>query len=332
MINMRTRASETNRKSLLGLYHPPPTCYYLPRADNKTVALRPRRRGARNMHISMWSSLFIADEPEVMLAKLASCGYRHLELSFEHAYALLQRPGTLAETARAFAACAGDHGIAIEQSHLSFAYNPLEIDPVQRRNDLDCLKREIELSIRLGVKAAVLHVGGSGAAKAGLSAAQIDDLRTSSLQELAAAAEGSQLRLALENLRADLRYASELKHVIRLTGCEKQIGICLDTGHLLLSGGDPVLFVREAGDALIALHIADNLGRDDDHLFPFGGKASWYPFIDELRASNYSGLFNYEVPGESNFKAPQPIRDAILMHKANYGYKLARMMLGDDPQ
>ncbi|NLG35882.1 MAG: sugar phosphate isomerase/epimerase, partial [Lentisphaerae bacterium] len=81
-------------------------------------------------------------------------------------------------------------------------------------------------------------------------------------------------------------------------GCQKQIGICLDTGHLHLTGGAPAAIVREAGDNLIALHLADNLGKDDNHLFPFAGTITWGPFLDALRASPYTGLFNFEVPGE----------------------------------
>ena len=280
------------------------------------------------MRISMWSSLFIEDEPEAMLAKLASCGYRHLELSFEHAFAMLRRPGPVARTAEAFVARAAELGLAIPQAHLSFAYNPLAVDPARRAADLDSLKREIELYIRLGVKAAVLHVGGAWAVKAGWSAEQVDEVRTASLQALCAAAAGSDLRLALENLCEDLHDAPELLRVIQLSGCQKQIGICLDTGHLHLTGNDLAAFVREAGDNLIALHLADNLGRNDDHLFPFAGKITWGPFLDGLRASPYTGLFNFEVPGERIFEAPFPARDAILLHKARFGYRLAQLMLG----
>jgi sugar phosphate isomerase/epimerase len=278
----------------------------------------------------MWSSFFVEDEPEAMLAKLAACGYRHTELSFEHAQALLKRPGPVARTAAAFAACADGHGIAIPQAHLSFCYDPLAVDPARRAADLDSLRREIELYILLGVKAAVLHVGGSLAAKAGWTETQIDDVRTASLQTLVAAAAGSGLRLALENLRHDLRDAAALLRVIGLSGRRESLGICLDTGHLNLTGGDPAAFVREAGDALIALHLADNLGEHDDHLFPFSGRIVWGPFLDALRASRYKGLANLEVPGERIFEAAFPAKPAILMHKARVGHELVRLMLGAD--
>ena len=283
-----------------------------------------------DINISMWSSFFIEDEPEAMLAKLVACGYRHTELSFEHGQALLKRPGPVARTAAEFSARAADLGIAMPQAHLSFSYNPLAVDPARRAADLDSLKREIELYIGLGVKAAVLHVGGPLPAKDGWSAAQIDDVRTASLQALCDATAGSDMRLALENLRTDLKDASELLRVIGLAGRRERIGICLDTGHLNLTGGDPAEFVRTAGDSLIALHIADNMGTNDDHLFPFAGHITWAPFLEALRASAYTGLFNFEVPGERIFETPFPAKNAILMQKARFGCTLGRLMLGAD--
>ena len=282
------------------------------------------------MNISMWSSFFYEDAPETMLVKLASCGYRHTELSFEHAQVLLKRPGSIAQTAAAFSACADGHGIAIPQAHLSLCYDPVAIEAERRAVDLDSLKREIELYALLGVKAAVLHVGAANAIQADWPQTQIDDVRSASLQTLCAATSGSGMRLALENLCKHLFYAPTLLRVIGLSGCQKHLGICLDTGHLNLVGGDPAQFVREAGEALIALHIADNLREHDDHLFPFGGSITWHPFLEALRASRYEGLFNFEVPGERIRETPFPAKSEILLHKARYAYKLAQLMLGAD--
>ncbi len=280
------------------------------------------------MNISMWSSFFYEDEPEAMLAKLAACGYRHTELSFEHAQVLLQRPGPVARTAAAFAACAADHAIAMPQGHLTLSYDPVAVEADRRAADLDGLKREIELFMQLGIQAAVLHVDEAAAVAAGWPQTKIDDVRTASLQTLCAAAAGSGLRFALENMNRYLADAPALLRVIGQSGCREQLGICLDTGHLNLAKGDPARFVREAGDALIALHIADNLGTRDDHLFPFGGKVRWFPFLEALKASRYTGLFNFEVPGERILEPPFPALKDILLHKARYGHGLAQLMLG----
>src|SRR5207245_2330373 len=45
----------------------------------------------------------------------------------------------------------------------------------------------------------------------------------------------------------------EIEKVLELTS----IGLCLDTGHLLLGGGDPVRAMREWGQRINHLHLKD---------------------------------------------------------------------------
>ena len=51
-----------------------------------------------------------------------------------------------------------------------------------------------------------------------------------------------------------------LLEIIRETD-RANLGICLDTGHLNLAGGNPAQFVIQAGSLLKALHIVDNDGK-----------------------------------------------------------------------
>jgi sugar phosphate isomerase/epimerase len=84
-------------------------------------------------------------------------------------------------------------------------------------------------------------------------------------------------------------------------------------------------FIRQAGERLKALHIADNLGTNDDHMLPYGkGTLGWSEIMVALREVGYSGLFNYEVPGEN--RCPMPVRLA----KLDYSLTLARWMIDHD--
>lgn len=282
----------------------------------------------KQMKISLWSSYFYEDTPEDALKKLSDCGYCYSELSFEHAKVLLKRPGTISKNAGKFVKCADDLGINVTQAHLSFDYDPIAVEPKKRALDIEALKRELELYCHIGVRAAVLHVGGGAARKKGFSLHQIEDIRTASLLELCKQVSGTGLRMALENLveSCELPYASDLLRVIELTGCPDRFGICLDTGHLNLAHGDPSQFVREAGKNLIALHIADNLGEHDDHLLPFGGKIKWAPFMKELKKSGYDGHFNFEIPGERLHEESNPVLENVMMLKAKYALNLAKQM------
>lgn len=100
------------------------------------------------------------------------------------------------------------------------------------------------------------------------------------------------------------------------------MGICLDTGHLNIAKGNPEDFITDTGKLLKALHIADNLGENDDHMLPFGrGTVDWKSVMRALGKISYGGLFNFEVPGER--KCPIEIRIA----KLDYALALANSML-----
>ena len=55
---------------------------------------------------------------------------------------------------------------------------------------------------------------------------------------------------------------------------------------------------------LLALHIADNQGINDDHILPYSrGTVDWNSVFNTLKDISYNGLFNFEVPGETRCPA-----------------------------
>lgn len=73
------------------------------------------------------------------------------------------------------------------------------------------------------------------------------------------------------------------------------IGACLDTGHAFLSGYDPVDCVRQLGHRLKATHIADNKGKEDEHVAPFQGFIPWADVVRALHDINYQNDFAFEI-------------------------------------
>ena len=128
--------------------------------------------------------------------------------------------------------------------------------------------------------------------------------------------------ICLENM-ADMQDAQPLLDLIRAAGGSR-LGICLDTGHLnLAADGDQAAFVRQAGPHLKALHIADNEGRADQHMMPYGrGTVDWSGLLAELKRASCRALFNLEIPGEN--RCPMPVRLA----KLDYLKAALQMMLG----
>lgn len=76
----------------------------------------------------------------------------------------------------------------------------------------------------------------------------------------------------------------------------KQVfGFCLDTGHANLLGHDLYDVIRKLGDRITVLHVHDNGGVNDDHMFPYMGITDWTRFCDGLKSIGYSRPLSFET-------------------------------------
>src|SRR5688500_8143099 len=148
------------------------------------------------------------------------------------------------------------------------------------------------------VAAAVMDAGWS--APAPLDERQFANL-SRNVAEIAALVAGHGLTFALHPHAGTLvESASDVERVLATT----DVGWCLDTGHLLIGGGDPVAFVRDHGDRVVHVHLKDVdaavaaryrageltlMGATQAGLFrPLGrGDASIGAVLDELHARGY---------------------------------------------
>jgi sugar phosphate isomerase/epimerase len=240
------------------------------------------------LKLSVWSCYFRELEPEERLAEFSRSGFRYLEFSTEDGEILLKR-GKSTPTGAEYRKRAEDLGITVLQGHLD-----LEADILNHAH-VEGLKVWLELFHAIGIKNCVLHYGKGPAAN--IPSALVLEKRGEALKELKKTIAGTDMRICLENLLRD-RDCKVLLELIAYAG-EENMGICLDTGHLSLAGGNPAAFVAEAGTLLRALHIADNEGYYDQHFMPYFGRGTvpWAEFMRALGGSAYQGLFNFEIPG-----------------------------------
>jgi len=256
------------------------------------------------MKLSVWSHYFSGLSPEEKVKAFAECGYQYSELSTEDGDELLTR-GNPESVGREFGQFATDYGISFLQGHLD-----LQADILNRAH-VDALKVWLDLFHAVGVKNCVLHYGRGK--DLNIPPERLLEARVRSITELTEHISGTDMYICLENMR--VKYDSNcdtLLGIINAVGSDN-LGICLDTGHLNLAGGNPAQFIIQAGSLLKALHIADNEGIYDQHMMPFGtGNVPWEQFMRALKQSGYDQLFNFEIPGES--KAPIEIRKAKLRY------------------
>jgi sugar phosphate isomerase/epimerase len=273
------------------------------------------------MRVSMWSSYLIKMSPEKMVETMNDHGFDCTELSDEHAKVLLGR-GPVAKAGKEFKKFCDDYGFSLPQGHFYLTLDIAHHDKAERTKLLDEFKYWCELFSILDIKAGVLHPG-RGDWTAGSDLEQIKEVIIESLALINSYVDGAPTTVCLENMESHVgQNAEELLELIEPFDCNN-FGICLDTGHLMLAKGDCAEFIRKTGSNLKALHIADNMGVNDDHILPYsGGIVPWEEVIFALKEINYQGVFNFEVPGEL---CPSPIS----MDKLDYAQKLGKWMCRD---
>jgi len=76
---------------------------------------------------------------------------------------------------------------------------------------------------------------------------------------------------------------------------ETLFGFCLDVGHAILVKQDIYDFIHTLGHRLTCMHIHDNNGLNDQHLFPYMGVINWDRFCQALREINYAYDLSFET-------------------------------------
>lgn len=271
-------------------------------------------------YFSIWSQFYNTKEPEEAILEFEKDGLKYTELSSEHSISLLERKGSPAEIGREFANFCLQHSIKILQAHMIF---PSDI--VTDESVFDTLVRQMEMLDAMGVPCAVLH--GDPMTNENVPYEEKLKRNVEALKKLLSLSSHTKVTLCLENLRHIFRGIDEILCVIDAVGSDR-LAVCLDTGHLnITKTGTQRDFILKAGNRLRALHIANNDGKEDRHLAPFTGSVGidFTEVVDALREINYTGLFNYEIGGESH-NCPAAVKHIkYLGLKAGYDYLMGNL-------
>ncbi len=202
---------------------------------------------------------------------------------------------------------ADELGIAIPMTHnLSGSYTR---DPEVNKRKL----RECELGIKasaiLGASATVIHSIGSGAWGFDTSDEEMHLENQKMYNDFIPIAEKYGVKISLESFGNTKKpdgtmgfdtFADPVKMRYELDCLETDKKcFCLDTGHThaATSGGYMSVpeYIRYFGNRIELLHLHDNDGLRDQHLFPAQGTIKWGEVYDALDEIGYDGYYNYEV-------------------------------------
>lgn len=117
-----------------------------------------------------------------------------------------------------------------------------------------------------------------------------------SVEEIARLAEPAGVKIALEVIPNGLSDAASLVSMIEHDVEARHVGICLDFGHAHILG-DVADAVETAAEHLMATHVHDNNGRQDEHLVPYRGTIDWNLALITMQKIGYAGTYLLELAG-----------------------------------
>ena len=232
----------------------------------------------------------------IQLQRVVDGGFRHLDMNFwdwchdprspfkqDNWREWVQRIGEAAQRA----------GAVFTQAH-AHVYN-FYTQPAENEHE-EQIRRSIKGAGMLGIPWIVMHPSQRPDFQEGDSLEKTYRDNVEYFRREADLAAECGTGLALENMRSlkGGMYTAELLCELIDRIDRPNVGACWDTGHANLAGQDQPAAIRALGKRLHALHIADNMGVNDDHTMPFVGNINWPPIIEALRDIDYDGDFTFE--------------------------------------
>jgi sugar phosphate isomerase/epimerase len=173
---------------------------------------------------------------------------------------------------------------------------PLNIagqDRKERIQAMDEIKRAIEVAEVIPFRFLVLHAGISGER---FHEHKFEGALTS-VEHLRAFAKPLGVQLLLENIPNELTAPEKLVDLIRTLHYE-DVGVCLDLGHAHLEPGVEAA-VETLKPYIRSVHVHDNHGMKDEHLWPGEGSIDWKHTMELLRTAPQVPALVLEVEGDS---------------------------------
>ncbi len=172
---------------------------------------------------------------------------------------------------------------------------PLNIagrDRKERIDAMDEIKRAIEVAEVISFGHLVLHIGVSGET---FDEHKFEHALTS-VEHLRAFAKPLGVRVLLENIPNELTVPEKLVRLIQTLHYD-DVGVCLDLGHAHLDAG--VESAIETLKPLIrSIHVHDNHGSKDEHLWPGEGTIDWKHTMEALKTAPQVPALVLEIEGD----------------------------------
>lgn len=149
------------------------------------------------------------------------------------------------------------------------AVNVLHPEKSRRINAMDEIKRALETAEHIPYRNLILHLGERDDAWS----QRTIEYAVTALEHLGAFSRPLGVRLLVENLTSDPTTPEHLKMILEM-GRLTNIGVCLDVGHAHITVG-VAQAIETLGAQIASVHVHDNHGMRDEHLWPGDGTIDW---------------------------------------------------------
>ncbi len=186
--------------------------------------------------------------------------------------------------------------------------NVLHPEKSRRIDAMDEVKRALEAAEHIPLRNLIVHLGERDDAWSQRSI----EYAITALEHLGAFARPLGVRLLVENLMSEPTTPEHLAIILEM-GHLDGIGVCLDLGHAHVTVG-----VAEAigtlGARIASVHVHDNHGLKDEHLWPGDGTIDWAAAADALKKLGTPPAVVLEISqnlGETPLTIPAKIEQAF---------------------
>ncbi|MCU1258292.1 MAG: Xylose isomerase domain protein barrel [Bryobacterales bacterium] len=183
-----------------------------------------------------------------------------------------------------------------------------ETTKAERIRMVDEIKRAIEIAESIPFQYLIQHIG---VLHEEFSEFKVEAAFTA-LEQLSLFARQRGVNILLENIPNELSTAARLQHFLKVTHLD--LNFVFDTGHAHLGDGIEREF-EIMKDRIRSLHIHDNDGKQDKHLFPMvaeGGTIDWPRTMDLLRSRRDQYPLLLELKESPDFPNPiEIVRDVF---------------------
>ncbi|MBS1802276.1 MAG: sugar phosphate isomerase/epimerase [Acidobacteria bacterium] len=184
------------------------------------------------------------------------------------------------------------------------AVNLVHTDKSRRIEAMDEIKRALEVAERIPLQKLVVHLGENFDS----FSMRLLEYATTALEHLGVFAKPLGVRVLVENLTSDAASPEHLMTILDMAHLD-QIDVCLDLGHAHMAPG-----VAEAigifGKRIAQVHVHDNHGLRDEHLWPGDGTIDWPAALEALKALPAPPAAVLEI-GHSLEDAPAAVPERI---------------------